>query len=160
MYSSGSVGSQVLTDTTIEHNIIDNQNYKYSVDVVMFNGAGNNHKLYGMRLTYRLVQGGTQVKEISYFTNTSPGLSTAHPTPFAQQISIDYAVKKRAKVSIRIYDEIGRLVRTMVDETMGAGSYTTRWDGRDANGKHMPNGSYYCIVKTNGSSTEKVIHIR
>ncbi len=84
----------------------------------------------------------------------------AHPIPFSNNTSIHYNVHKKGNVSIKVYDEAGRLVRTLVETPMDKGSYTARWDGRDSKGTRVSDGSYFGVVKTNGTSTTKLIFIK
>ncbi|TES92051.1 MAG: T9SS type A sorting domain-containing protein [Candidatus Cloacimonadota bacterium] len=82
------------------------------------------------------------------------------PVPFSDYTSIKYHVPKKEKVSIRIFDEAGRLVRTLISDKLDKGSYTARWNGKDLKGKKVASGSYFCVVKTNGTSKTKLIHIK
>lgn len=148
---------QVLVDSTIDYGLIDNASYWYHATVWLKHMAA--HTLRGLKITYTVVEG-TTVEETAEFVNTSPLSPKVYPTPFVRDTRIDYVVPKREKASIKIYDQAGRLVRTIIDEMVNAGSYTTRWDGLDDNGKRLPNGSYFCIIETNGLSTTKVVHIQ
>jgi flagellar hook assembly protein FlgD len=112
-----------------------------------------------MRLKYEIVQESPAVDEITKEISSEP-VSMIYPTPFSHYTSIKYHVPKQENVSIIIYDEAGRLVRMLVDETMSEGSYTARWDGKDTSGRKVATGSYFCVVKTNGSSSTKVVHIQ
>lgn len=158
IYSAGDVGMQELIDSTIEYNLIDNSTYKYSVDVTM-PATGTANRLYAMRIKYNVVLCSTQIKETS---ERIEGVRDAaiYPTLFSHETVIRYEVLKRDKVSINIYDEAGRLIRTLVDDTMPQGYYIARWDGKDSEGRNVSNGSYFCVVKTNGSNSTKVVHIK
>ena len=156
--SSGATGMQELTDTTIEHSLIDNATYKYSVDFDT-DAIGTSHILYSMIIKYILIQEGPAVEETQEET-ISESVEMIYPTPFSHYTSINYHVPKKGEISIKIYDKVGRLVRTLVDGTIDGGSYTARWDGKDTNGRKVSSGSYFCIVKTNGSSSTKVVYIK
>jgi len=116
---------------------------------------------YTERMAYAVsvpIQGIIQV--LVDITNASPVSPTVYPTPFVRQTAIDYVVPKREKVSIRIYDAAGRLVKTIVDGIMSQGSYTARWDGTDSRGRHIPSGSYFCTIKANGTEVTKVVQVK
>jgi flagellar hook assembly protein FlgD len=117
------------------------------------------HALYGMRIKYEVIQGGTSVDETSETVGSMP-IKEIFPIPFSYETVIKYEVPKTNTVSIKIFDEAGRLVRTLVDNTMSQGSYSARWDGRDTEGRKVAAGSYFCVVKTNGHSTTKVVYIK
>ncbi len=86
-----------------------------------------------------------------------------YPNPFNPLTRIQYTVGSRqtkaadgglvlseveglwtADVSIRIYNLLGQLVRTLVDEPMKPGNYQVIWDGKDDKGKEVASGIYFC----------------
>ena len=74
------------------------------------------------------------------------------PNPFNPKTSIAFSVPTSAKVSLRVYDVRGRLVRTLVDEVRGPGRHVVDWDGRDDAGVQAASGVYlYRLV--NGERT-------
>ena len=155
--SVAGAGDQELIDNSIENSLIDNSLYTYSAEVHL-QAPDFRHALYGMRITYEMIQESPTVNETSEELG-SKTTGIIYPSPFSNYASINYQMTKKGKVSIKIYDKVGRLVRTIVDETMTQGSYTARWNGKDTEGRKVATGSYFCVVKTNGSSTTKVIYI-
>jgi hypothetical protein len=53
-----------------------------------------------------------------------------------------YAIPRAGTVSLRIYDLSGRLVRTLLDGEVEAGTGNLVWDGRDDRGNNLPSGIY------------------
>jgi hypothetical protein len=51
---------------------------------------------------------------------------------------------RTADVSLRIYNLLGQLVRTLKDEKMIPGNYQVIWDGKDDRGKEVASGIYFC----------------
>ena len=47
------------------------------------------------------------------------------------------------KVTLRVYDVLGREVRTLVDAPYQAGQFTAQWNGRDEQGRLMVSGVYF-----------------
>jgi hypothetical protein len=156
--SVAGAGHQELADTEINYDIINNIDYAYNVEVDL-EAPDSRQALYCMRIKYEIVQESPAVDEISEGIYNE-AVNTIYPTPFSYYTSIKYYVPKQEKVSIKIYDEVGRLVRIIVDETMPEGSYTVRWDGNDTSGRKVATGSYFCVVKTNGTSSTKVVRIQ
>ena len=74
----------------------------------------------------------------------------ASPNPFNPTTSIGFSLRAGGQVSIGIFDTRGRLVRRLVDETMGAGSHEATWDGRDDQGRNLPSGVYLARIRSNG----------
>ncbi len=59
---------------------------------------------------------------------------------------IAFRLSEPGHVSLRLYDEQGRLVRTLLDETRGAGAQTISADARD-----LPPGTYLYILRSGGA---------
>jgi photosystem II stability/assembly factor-like uncharacterized protein len=56
-------------------------------------------------------------------------LSQNYPNPFNPITKINYALPKKSNVTIKVFDILGRLVKTLVNETKDAGYYTITFDG-------------------------------
>lgn len=73
-------------------------------------------------------------------------LLPSRPNPAHSPAQITYGVPAGAqqdRVSLRIYDAAGRLVRTLVDRSQCRGRYTVTWDGIDEGGKPVATGVYF-----------------
>jgi hypothetical protein len=88
-------------------------------------------------------------------------LAQNYPNPFNPQTWIEFSLPNQGTVSLRIYDERGRLVRTLVDGPVGQGEHKERWDGMDNTGRGVASGVYHYVLKTaNGSLRQKMTLIR
>ena len=47
------------------------------------------------------------------------------------------------RATLRVYDSVGQLVKTLSDAPAAAGRYRARWDGRDAGGRPVASGVYF-----------------
>lgn len=65
------------------------------------------------------------------------------PNPARGASSISYQVLENGRVSLKIYDICGRLVRTMADNVMQPGLYRAAWDGTDEHGLAVSPGVYF-----------------
>ncbi len=105
---------------------------------------------------------------INQFLNLIPGagifkIQGSHPNPFRNITEINYQVPKKSKVSLKIYDITGRLVKSLVDDTRDIGCYTVKWDGKDINSKRLTTGIYFVTLKSPDSyyrETKKLILIK
>ncbi|MFH1144813.1 MAG: FlgD immunoglobulin-like domain containing protein, partial [Candidatus Eisenbacteria bacterium] len=77
-------------------------------------------------------------------------LRESHPNPFSIDTRIEYVLPEEGRVSLRLFDTAGRLVRTLVDGNRPAGEHVTLWDGRDDRGWRVGSGVYYCILDARG----------
>ncbi len=80
------------------------------------------------------------------------------PNPFNPNTSIEYSVGVPGQVFVKIYDVMGRVVRTLVDGMDAAArDYHVRWDGHDDLGRTLPSSTYFCRVETAaGAATQKL----
>ncbi len=80
---------------------------------------------------------------------------TKHPT-------IVYTTTTRGKVCLKIYDNTGRLIKTLVDrQNEPAGTKTVYWDGKDENLRTVANGIYFFRLDVEErNATHKQIFIR
>ena len=66
------------------------------------------------------------------------------PNPFDGSTRIRFELAGPARVSIAIYDLLGRKVRVIVDQALGPGNHARTWNGRDDGGRPVPSGVYLC----------------
>ncbi|MCJ7457935.1 MAG: T9SS type A sorting domain-containing protein, partial [candidate division Zixibacteria bacterium] len=74
---------------------------------------------------------------------TAYALNANYPNPFNPTTNISFALPIDSKVSLKIYNIAGQLVRTLVNETMVAGTHTVTWDGINSNGEKVASGIYF-----------------
>ena len=74
-------------------------------------------------------------------------LRQVFPNPFASSTSIAFDLPQGARVRLRIYDVSGRLVTTLADGWLDAGSQFFSWDGTTLRGPHAPDGIYYLSLE-------------
>ena len=89
---------------------------------------------------------------------TSFELTQNYPNPFNPSTTIDYNIHSSGYVSLNVYDVMGRLVRTLVDEYKEAGNangYSVTWNGLDNLGNKVSTGVYIYSLQAQGVSTTK-----
>jgi hypothetical protein len=73
-------------------------------------------------------------------------LSQNYPNPFNPVTTIQYTVdgkqSRGAPVTLKIYNVLGQLVQTLVDEEKSAGTHRATWNGRDDRGEQLSSGVY------------------
>jgi hypothetical protein len=69
-------------------------------------------------------------------------LSPNYPNPFNPTTRIEYGLPKDERVRLQIFNVVGQLVYTCVDQTQKAGYYKVDWNGIDQIGQAVPAGVY------------------
>ncbi len=77
-------------------------------------------------------------------------LSAAAPSPFRGSTSIAYAIDRPGRVTLRLYDLRGRVIRTLVDRELEGGEFQATWDGRDDAGRSTAAGIYFLRLRSDG----------
>ena len=69
------------------------------------------------------------------------------PNPFNPTTTIQYALPKQSRVSLKIYSVLGQEVATLVDEVQSASYYRMIWNGKDRNGAQVATGIYFYRIQ-------------
>ncbi len=86
-----------------------------------------------------------------------------YPNPFNPETTIRYLINKNIAQPVRlvIYNNIGQLVRTLINDIQTSGSYRVIWNGRDTEGHPSPTGIYYYQLQVGSQQiTHKMILIK
>jgi len=91
--------------------------------------------------------------------NSTPytfSLSQNYPNPFNPVTMISYSIPQKGLVTVKVFDVTGRLVRTLVNETMEAGNNSVMFDASS-----LSSGVYfYNIVSGSFTDTKKMILVK
>jgi len=80
-------------------------------------------------------------------------LEQNYPNPFNPTTTINYQLPEKNHVSLKVYDILGNLVSTLVEQEMEAGYYSVNW-----NASQLASGIYiYRIISGSYVSTKKMI---
>ncbi len=74
-------------------------------------------------------------------------LAQNYPNPFNPTTTIDYGLAKHEYVRLQIFNMMGQLVSTLIDQRQEAGYYQIGWAGIDQNGQYVPSGVYFIRLK-------------
>ncbi|MHA2173122.1 MAG: T9SS type A sorting domain-containing protein, partial [Candidatus Kariarchaeaceae archaeon] len=74
-------------------------------------------------------------------------LSQNYPNPFNPETKIKYQLPKESQVLLNIYNLLGQLVVTLVDEKQTAGNKSVIWDGRNRYSNQVSTGLYIYVLK-------------
>ena len=88
---------------------------------------------------------------------TGPALKLASGP--GTQAALEYSIDAPARVSLKIYDVQGRMVRTLVDQQAAAGTFRALWDGRGSTGATAGSGVYFArfVAGSRVVDTKKIV---
>jgi hypothetical protein len=86
-------------------------------------------------------------------------LSQNYPNPFNPSTNISFHLGAQSRVSLRIFDILGREIITLINEMQSAGSHTVEWNGINSFGQKVSSGVYFCTMTTETGliQTQKMI---
>jgi hypothetical protein len=70
-----------------------------------------------------------------------------HPNPFNPQTIIEYHLASASDVELSIYSVLGERIQRWVRPSQSAGRHHITWNGRDAAGRPVASGMYFCRLK-------------
>jgi hypothetical protein len=70
-------------------------------------------------------------------------LMRASPNPFATATTLRFELDRAQTASLRVYDVTGRVVQTLIDRPLRAGTHAVEWNGRTDAGELAPSGVYW-----------------
>lgn len=150
--------------------------YLGSGNIIVTNSAGV-HEIDGTTGDFiRTIVGGVSAQYVSScdlsfdFTPVAIGvetniptafvLSQNYPNPFNPSTTIEYQIPSNGFVSLAIYNIVGQVVLTLVNEYQTAGEYTVKLDSESA-GSGLPGGLYFYSLRAgNFKATRKMILLK
>ena len=88
-------------------------------------------------------------------------LKQNYPNPFNPTTEIAYSLPEASKVTLKIYNITGQLVKTLVNDYKEAGNYKVIWDGRNNSGQKVAAGVYFYQIRTDKfTQTKKMVMLK
>jgi len=139
--------------TTSNSGLPDNYVFSIAID-----GSGN--KWIGTDGGLAVYKEGGVVTSVKEKTNKNIPeeftLFQNYPNPFNPSTVISYQIASAGKVSLKVYDMLGREVATLVNETKSAGNYTATF-----NATKLPSGVYFYRLQAGTySNTKKLLLLK
>lgn len=109
---------------------------------------------------FQLQPGGTPTDVVD--GGLKNALSHAYPNPFNPATKIAYSVKEAGQVTIEIYNVAGKVVRTLLDSKVDAGTTDfVVWNGSDDLGEKCASGVYFYRINAPGfTSSRKMVMLK
>ena len=80
-------------------------------------------------------------------------LEQNYPNPFNPSTVINFSIPEASFVSLKLYDILGREIRTLLNNNKTAGVYSVQWDGRDNSGNVVQSGTYFYRLVSGGKNS-------
>jgi len=93
---------------------------------------------------------------IDVATPTAPdqfALKQNYPNPFNPDTKIVYSLPEKANVVLKVYNLLGKEIRTLINEEKQPGIYEAKWDGKDEFSRTLSSGLYFYKI-TAGDKVE------
>ena len=124
--------------------------------------AGVHVRLYDLADPTRSL--GASTDEAGYFSLAAPRpagntdalprrfeLLQNYPNPFNPSTTIPYQLSAPAHVRLEVFNLLGQLLATLVDEEQQAGLHSATWNGTDAAGRPVAAGLYFYRIRGSGT---------
>ena len=66
-----------------------------------------------------------------------------YPNPFNPSTNINFRINETSIVSIKIFNVLGKEIRTLLEDYLTSGEHTIKWNGNDDKGNILPGGVYF-----------------
>ena len=131
---------------------------KYDNRIYVFGGYNNNGRIES---SVEMLQLGPTSIELNN-NNIQARIFTQqnYPNPFNPKTTIKYSISElsKAKVTIRVYDSLGKVITTLVNKEQSAGTYIVNFDASQFN---LASGIYYySVMRNNYLKTYKMVLIK
>jgi len=104
------------------------------------------------RWVFRVLEGtgatGIEAKDLTVLTPEDFVLGTNYPNPFNPSTRIQFTLPLSKKISLIVYDMLGREVRTLIaDQVYQNGTHEVTWDGTNNGNQSVASGNYIYTLK-------------
>jgi hypothetical protein len=87
----------------------------------------------------------------------APGL----PNPMRSETTLRFGMSREGRVTLRVFDASGRMIRTLLRDRLPAGEHAVNWEGRTDFGEPVADGVYFCrLVSADGVREQRIVVLR
>ncbi len=132
------------TASTQTYSFIDNetesdQTYYYWIQSIDFDGSSVYHGPASIHTI--LYDNSPEIVGMSQLCN-------AYPNPFNPDTCISFDLDHKSFIVLEIFNCKGKLIKTINENFLQAGSYKFYWNGNDQSNQTCPSGIYFCRLKS------------
>jgi len=161
-YSTNSDMSDAVTisnvnDQKFSLNSIETGTYYWRVNSVTENGQTSSYSAVGKFQIEKTILGVGNEKNVP----SDFKLEQNYPNPFNPSTIISYSLPKNSFVTLKLYDMLGREIKTLINTEMNSGKHSVEWNGDDNSGRKVSSGTYlYRMVAGNFTEAKKLTLIK
>jgi hypothetical protein len=83
------------------------------------------------------------------------------PNPFNSKISLSFNLSSNSKISVIIYDLLGREIKQVSSAYYKTGLHKIIWDAKNNRMESVPTGIYFCVFNINGNRfVSKILYLK
>jgi photosystem II stability/assembly factor-like uncharacterized protein len=128
-------------DSQVEYGVT----YHYQIETTMISGEVHRSEILSIRTG--------QPEEFQLMQN--------FPNPFNSNTQIRFSLPGHSRVRLRIYNVLGQIVRTLLEEDLPGGAYAENWDGLNDAGLRVATGIYFYELQSGDfSKVRKMMLLR
>ncbi len=144
---------QALSDSVIHKSIQWNQ---LANDWVTLDSSKvPNPKRWGLRVIEGTISSGVEVKDLTIISPDDYKLYPNYPNPFNPSTKISFYLPVDKKISLKIYNHLGQVVKTLIDEQLySRGNHSLIWNGDNDAGNPVASGLYIAQLQFGNFSRE------
>jgi hypothetical protein len=94
-----------------------------------------------------LRQGTSSEEESAVSLPSEFNLQQNYPNPFNPETIIKFSLPQDSWVTLKVFNLLGQVVITLVDEQKAAGEYTVSWNGKNGQNQDVSSGVYFYRIK-------------
>jgi len=145
-YEHENAGFNILRKTEqTDSDVRAGENYYYRIESV---------SLDGVKIKHQIIKVTAPIPE-------SFALHQNYPNPLTFETVIRYQIPYACQVKLFVYNILGEVVRTLVNQYQEKGFYGATWNGRDDDGREVGSGIYfYSIITDKFQETRKLMKVR
>lgn len=103
----------------------------------------------------------TSVKSNEILFPASSELYQNYPSPFNPITNVKFSISSSTNTTIKIFNVLGKEIKTLLDEYLPAGEHIVQWEGKDDKGNILPGGVYFIQMIAGGyQKTIKTIFLK
>ncbi len=105
--------------------------------------------------------GGDKPTELEEAQAAAFELKGNYPNPFNPETVIKFYLPQDSKVNLKVYNILGQVVNTLVDEPLTAGDHSVTWNGKNEQGRDVASGVYFYRIQAGSfESIQKMTLLR